>query len=202
MYLKWILALAAMAAATGYTMGRAKKMENKQETVNKWFTSHCYLNGLTAYPHDSVNREAFYQHYQKHPERWDATFKFLRETNLDSLPVGKYKLLEDDVVVSVTEGTTRPMGNTRWEFHKRFIDLQYIYKGREMMGAAPIGSLTPTTPYDDTKDVGFGDVNGGSYYEMDSQSFQLFFPSDAHRPNIAVAGNDHIKKIVVKIKFD
>jgi beta-galactosidase beta subunit len=134
-------------------------MENKQETVNKWFTSHCYLNGLAAYPHDSVNRRPSTTLPESTPERWNATFKFLRETNLDSLPVGKYKLLEDDVVVSVTEGITRPMGNTPGSFTKGSLPLQYIYKGREMMGAAPIGSLTPTTtPYDDTKDVGFGDV--------------------------------------------
>jgi beta-galactosidase beta subunit len=36
--------------------------------------------------------------------------------------------------------------------------------------------------------------NGGSYYEMDSQSFQLFFPSDAHRPNIAVAATTTSKR--------
>jgi beta-galactosidase beta subunit len=41
----------------------------------------------------------------------------------------------------------------------------------------------------------------GAVYTIPENTFILFFPSDAHRPNITPGGNKVVKKIVVKIRF-
>jgi YhcH/YjgK/YiaL family protein len=197
-----IAACIIILGAANINAKKFKRMKTTTEAAKEWFSSKAYLKGSAVVPHDSVNQLAFYEHYQKFANRWDAALKFLDKDNLDTISPGKYKLLGDDVVAMVTEGTTRPFGDTKWEYHHKFIDLQYIYRGVERMGVAPIADLKQVGEYNEDKDVGFGDVDGGSYFDMDSKSFQLFFPSDAHRPNISVAGNDQVKKIVVKIKFD
>ena len=40
----------------------------------------------------------------------------------------------------------------------------------------------------------------GKIYVVPAGTFMLFFPSEAHRPNITTAENKVVKKIVIKIK--
>jgi beta-galactosidase beta subunit len=40
----------------------------------------------------------------------------------------------------------------------------------------------------------------GKIYAVPAGTFILFFPIDAHRPNITPGGNKVVKKIVIKIK--
>ena len=48
---------------------------------------------------------------------------------------------------------TGPAESRRWESHRRYIDIQFVVKGRERMDAANIGMLRGATPYDDANDV-------------------------------------------------
>ena len=55
-------------------------------------------------------------------------------------------------------------------------------------------------PYDASKDL----VNysgEGKFYTATPGTFFLFFPKDAHRPNVTPAGNKPDKKIVIKIRY-
>jgi len=54
-------------------------------------------------------------------------------------------------------------------------------------------------PYDENKDVA-NYVADGPLSSATPQSFFLFFPTDAHRPNITPGGNKVVKNIVVKIR--
>lgn len=169
--------------------------------ADKWFSHHKYLKGLTILPHESVNHVELYCQYKKNQPLWDAAFAFLKNTNLDTLKVGKYKLLGDDVFVNVSEGKNRPIEKTKWEFHRKYIDLQYVYDGKEVMGVTPIDSLEIESPYSDSWDGGTGKSNSGKYYTMDRTKLQLFFPTDAHRPGIAATDCKKVKKIVIKIRY-
>ncbi len=124
-------------------------------------------------------------------------FYFLKNQNLEKIKPGKYSIVGEQVFASVTESPSRKKEDVKWESHKNYIDLQYIIKGKEMIGVADTSKATITKPY--TVDV----INynaDGKYYIGEQGKFFLFFPNDAHRPTIKIDGYDVVKKIVVKIQ--
>lgn len=172
------------------------------EKAEKWFQKGVYLNGLKLKPHESINKLEFAEQYQKNQELWDKAFAFLKEHNLDTIAPGKYPIVGDDVYASVTENPTKEMASSKWEFHKKYIDIQLLVKGKEKMGKTPVENLNVTDPYNETKDIGFGTYDKGEYYVAEPGTFFLFFPSDGHRPSLRMEGFDIVKKIVIKVRVE
>ena len=155
-----------------------------------------WAGGIRLLPHRSVNPLNFYNEYHANKRCWDTAFGFLRHINLDTIRPGKYYLLGDSVFVTVTEAATKPKDSVQWESHKKYIDLQYIYQGKEWVGVADASKATITKPYS------FDAMNytaDGKFYVSDAAHFFLFFPNDAHRPSIQVPGFPRVKKFVIKI---
>jgi biofilm protein TabA len=175
------------------------KLSSKEEAA-KCFEKCEWSKGLKYTPHASINKEEFMDQYHKNKALWDKAFAFLKETNLDTIRPGKYLIDGDNVFASITENPTKDMENSKWEFHKNYIDLQMVIKGTEKMGMTPISKITITDPYNDKKDIGFGTYSEGDYYTVEPGTFLIFSPSYAHRPSLKVEGCDKDKKIVIKIK--
>ena len=163
--------------------------------------AECF-KGLKVKPHPSIDKVAFITQYQKNKVLWDKAFAFIRDHNLDTIAPGKYPIVGDEVFASVTEGPTKEMSNSLWEFHRKYIDIQMVIKGKEKMGQTPIKNINVTEPYNETKDIGHGTFDGGNYYEVGPGTFLIFFPSEGHRPALKVDGVDSDKKIVIKVKAD
>jgi YhcH/YjgK/YiaL family protein len=166
--------------------------------VNEWFKKKEYLNGLKAQPHSSVNRAEFARQYKANKALWDAAFAYLKKTNLQTLAKGRYVITPDKLTVSVTEDSTKNFDKTMWESHKKWIDIQYIVRGEEKMGVAPVSEAKVTRAYDATRDVANYQAEG-KYYVSTTDRFFIFFPGDAHRPNITTGKNLPDKKIVIKV---
>jgi biofilm protein TabA len=64
----------------------------------------------------------------------------------------------------------------------------------------PAAKATVTKAYDEKKDVANYSAEGSLHPSVPG-TFFLFFPSDAHRPNITPGGNKPVKKLVIKIKY-
>lgn len=171
-------------------------------SADKWVKAGTWANGLKLKAHKSVNSIEFAGQYSKNKASWDKAFDFLRNTDLDTIKPGKYVLDGENVFVSVTEGPTKLIENAKWEAHHKYIDIQYVIKGKEKMGIAPISTAKPIAEFDEKKDVGFYDslAKASAYYVAVPGTFFVFFPSDAHRPSIKVKGFDSDKKLVVKIR--
>lgn len=166
--------------------------------ANSWFNKKEYLNGLKAQPHSAVNKVEFARQYAANKDLWDAAFAYLKNTNLQTLAKGAYVIIPDKVKVSVTEDSTKPFEKTTWESHRKFIDIQYVVRGEEKMGVAQVSEAKVTRPYDAARDAANYDVEG-KYYVSTTDRFFIFFPGDAHRPNITTGGNLPDKKIVIKV---
>jgi biofilm protein TabA len=89
----------------------------------------------------------------------------------------------------------------RWESHRRFIDIQYVVAGRELMQVAEVGELKDATPYDDANDVTFYSAASTSASELcvRAGTFAIFFPHDGHRPGIEIDAPADVRKIVIKV---
>jgi len=168
-----------------------------KKTVSKWVDKREWSGGLSLNLHPSVNQDSFYIAYHRTKKLWDAAFAFLKNQDLDTLKPGKYPIVGDEVFATVTEAPSNKIDDVKWESHRKYIDLQYIIKGKEMIGVADASKATITKPYS-------GDAINynaeGKYYIAGQGEFFLFFPNDAHRPTIKVEGYDVVKKIVIKIQ--
>ena len=76
---------------------------------------------------------------------------FLKETDLASLPAGRYDIDGDAVFALVQEYETRVPEECRWEAHYMYMDIQYIVEGSEKIGWSTLGSVVKTEdrPEDD-----------------------------------------------------
>jgi YhcH/YjgK/YiaL family protein len=171
--------------------------------IDKWFEKGEWLNGWTAIPDGSINRKEFATAYFKNKERWDKAFTYLKTTDLANLEVKRTEIDGINIYAPVTEYLTKNRGDVNFEAHRKYIDIQYVIKGEEMIGVAPMAMKdSVVVPYDETKDIEFLTVKEGSELKATPERFFLFFPSDIHRPSLTVNENSQVKKIVVKVKID
>jgi len=110
---------------------------------------------------------------------------------------GKYPIIGEQVFASVTEAPSHNKEDVKWESHKNYVDLQFIIRGKEMIGIADTSKATITKPY--SADA-INYTADGKYYITEPDKFFLFFPNDAHRPTIKADGYDVVKRIVIKIQ--
>lgn len=87
----------------------------------------------------------------------------------------------------------------KYENHARYIDIQYIVEGSEIIRYADTAGLQVAAPYDETKDAGFFDLTPGTDCLLGPGDFAVFFPRDAHAPKIAAGSPGTVKKAVVKV---
>src|SRR5919205_1538517 len=167
--------------------------------AKKWFKKKEWLNGLDAKPHSSIDFVQFAKQYHLNQAAWDKAFAYLKNTDLKTLSNGRHVIDGNNVYAIVTEAPTKDYDKTAFESHRKYIDLQYVITGEENMAKAPLASVTVSKPYDEAADIAYY-TGEGKIYTVPAGTFMLFFPTDAHRPNITPGGNKVVKKIVIKIK--
>jgi biofilm protein TabA len=124
-------------------------------------------------------------------------FRFIVEQAV-SAAVGRYEL-SGGAYALVQEYDTKPLEGAKFEAHRRFIDIQYIVSGEEIMFYAPIDRLQ-AGEYLPEKDYLALDGKGSPLY-VQPGDFAVFYPQDAHLPSrAAAAGPKPVKKVVVKIQ--
>ena len=170
-----------------------------KKSAKKWVKKMEWKNGLKLNPHETVNITEFARQYHLHKEYWDKAFAFLRDQDLKTLEKGRYPIDSENVFAIVTEDPSKNFDKTNWESHRKYIDLQSVIEGEEKIGVYPVSKARVTKEYDETKDIANYSADG-KLYSAKPGTFFLFFPSDAHRPNITPGGNLVVKKIVIKIK--
>ena len=157
--------------------------------------------GWNAKPADCLDKQEMDAHFAAHPDRWKATFKFLATTDLESLELGEYEIIGRDVYAIVSEYMPKEAKDCRFESHKKYIDLQYIISGEEMMGVTKPEGLEVIVPY--TEDIMFYSPDGvdAVYEKAVPGKFFVFFPDNAHRPSMKSADGVSVKKVVVKVLY-
>ena len=84
------------------------------------------------------------------------------------------------------------------EAHRKFLDIQYIVKGSEVMGWAPVEALTPADEFNETKDKGMyaGPVD---CIRITEGNCYVVFPEDAHAPGAHLDTPTEYTKLVIKL---
>ena len=133
--------------------------------------------------------------------RYEKAVDFLKNTDLESLAPGKYEIDGKNVFANVTEYTTVPWEEAKYEDHHNYTDIQYMISGSETMTYARIDELAEKVPYNEEKDVVFYDnENPGLKVVVKAGEYMIFNPWDGHKPKAAAGEPAMIKKVIVKIK--
>ena len=127
-----------------------------------------------------------------------TAFQYLQNTDLTKVPPGKYEIDGSNVYALVQEYETKSKEKGRWESHRRYLDVQYVFKGVEQIGYANLEQLQ-AGEYDEAKD--FWALSGeGDFLVVRAGTFVILAPQDGHMPGIAVSSPQPVKKIVVKVR--
>lgn len=118
--------------------------------------------------------------------------------NLDaSITCGKYEL-DGGAYFNVDEYFTKEHGLP--EVHRKYIDLQYILEGEEIIYVANIADCANSKGYNEENDLEFFEsFENLSELVMKKGDWAIFYPDDAHIPQIELNESVKVKKIVVKI---
>ena len=176
-----------------------QKEEWTRHKAKKWFHQQQWLGGLSLKPHKTIDVAEFARQYHSNQSYWDKAFVFLKDNDLNTIKKGKYPIDGDNVFASVTEDATKDFDKTNWESHKKYIDIQYVINGEELIGVSPVEKASVSNPYDEKRDAANYTAEG-KLYSAKPGTFFIFFPGDAHRPNITPGGNKPDKKIVIKVR--
>jgi YhcH/YjgK/YiaL family protein len=197
---KYLLILILLITVTSISLHSQDKMNTWSEKKAKsWFKKKEYLGGLTATPHKKINTVKFATQYYLNKAYWDKAFAFLRNTDLQTLKVGRHVIDGDNVFAIVQEAPTKDYDKTAFESHLNYIDLQYVISGEEKMGRTSVESVKVDKLYNEKADIAYY-TGDGDILTVQENGFLLFFPGEAHRPNITPGGNKVVKKIVIKIR--
>lgn len=192
------LALLAILCLTG-TASLAQSTKWTEKTAQQWVKKGEWRHGLKQMLFADVDAVEFAKQYHRNKALWDKAFAFIRDTNLDTLSPGKHIIDGENVFATVTEGAiTKDFDKSGWESHRNYNDIHLMIKGKEKVGMAAVATATVTNPYNETKDLANYTAEG-KFYIGEPGIFYLFFPTNAHRPNIKVDGYDNVKKLVIKV---
>lgn len=135
--------------------------------------------------------------------RYAKAVDFLKNTDLENLAPGKYEIDGKNVFANVTEYTTIPWEEAKYEAHHNYTDIQYMISGSETMTYARADELAEKVPYNEEKDVVFYDnENPGLKVVVKAGEYMIFNPWDGHKPKAAAGEPAPIKKVIVKIRED
>ena len=128
-------------------------------------------------------------------------FAFLRQVT-DETPVGRHDIAGDDVFALVQRNNTTLVAERQYESHRKYVDVQYIQRGREVMYWAPLRLLKNITmPFDLEQDAAlYGLIDEGVPMPVSAGQFVVFFPEDGHIPSCAWGESAEVMKVVVKVR--
>jgi YhcH/YjgK/YiaL family protein len=197
-----IMALTLLFSIAGCG-GKSNPEDWSKEKLDKWFDKGDWLNGWQVRPDMSVDRKAFSLSYYKDSERWNKAFTFLKENNLMNLELKRYDIDGDNAYATVSEYLTKNIEDARFEAHRKYIDIQYVIDGKEMIEVAPLSSKKIILEqYDPDRDIEFLTAGDSVSLQATPDRFFIFFPDDAHKPGLKAGENSTVRKIVVKVKTD
>ena len=101
--------------------------------------------------------------------------------------------------ILVQQGTTKAAEGQLLEAHREYLDVQYIVKGRETVGWAPVDTLTQEGEFNTEKDKGMYSGHC-DFMEIGEGYCYVVFPEDAHMPGSHLQTPTEYQKMVIKLK--
>jgi YhcH/YjgK/YiaL family protein len=136
--------------------------------------------------------------YEKLNPGFAKGFEFLRRPDLATIADGRH-VIDGERVFAINQiYDTKLWKDGFLEIHRRYIDIQFIVSGEELIGYAPLAGQPEKDAYVTDRDIAF--LHGTSEpVRLRAGQFAIFFPHDAHMPGRTTSAPTRVHKIVVKV---
>lgn len=132
-----------------------------------------------------------------HPN-FEKAMDFLLNRSNYKLEDGKYEIDGDAVFALVQSYPTKTEAEGKWEAHLKYIDIQLMISGDEIMGISPREMMSESQAYNPENDYALFD-GAGEFIIVPEDFFTIFFPHDVHMPGLLIEESENIRKIVIKV---
>ena len=132
---------------------------------------------------------------------WETVAFFLKGQDLNVLPLGRNEI-GDGAFANVAEYETKRQN--MYELHRQYIDVQLLTRGCEVVFVADKEQARePQGEFNEEGDfILYADADNARRVVVSPDSYQVFYPSDAHKPCMAVDGQPQpVRKVCVKIPY-
>ncbi len=136
--------------------------------------------------------------YESLDGKISKAFEFLRKTDFSKMVPGEYEIEGKEVFAIVADYSTKDRNVCELEAHRKYIDVQFMAAGAELVGYAPLSGQKTSVEYDEDRDLMFF-AGEASFTKFETGMFAIFFPTDLHMPGIG-DGKNEVRKVVVKVR--
>jgi biofilm protein TabA len=131
----------------------------------------------------------------------DRGLRFLAGSARAGLADGRHEIDGDRLYAMVSSYATRRREDSKFEAHRKYIDIQFLISGRELAFWAPLAGLKPSVEYSEQSDAVLFPHGDGVPLLLGDSRFAVFFPQDAHMPCCLIDRPETVRKIVVKVRI-
>jgi biofilm protein TabA len=126
---------------------------------------------------------------------------YIKRTDFSRVENGKYEIDSSKIFALVQEQQTAPKANRRPEAHLKYIDIQYVLEGTDVIGfGLPDAANEIEEDLSAQKDcVFFKNVHDEMELVLTLGMYAIFFLEEVHRPNCQYKVNEKLRKVVVKV---
>lgn len=133
----------------------------------------------------------------------DQGLDFLIQTELSHLPLGKTIIDGDKIFVNIMEAALKSADDGQYEFHKKYLDIQFNLEGEEVMGIGFVSEDQSTEhDYDAASDFGTINCQKELFLPLGKDRFIICMLDEPHKPGIQGQLGKQVKKGVVKILME
>lgn len=136
------------------------------------------------------------------PGVFQTAFEFIKTVTLETEDK-RYELCGDDIYALVQKYTAKQLNEGKMEAHRKYVDIQAVISGTEIIGISSIAGLKEISAYSDEKDCELFEHNVAisSLIILRPGDFMLLYAGEGHMPCIAIGGNPaEVKKVVIKVR--
>ncbi len=135
--------------------------------------------------------------YQGLSLRLKKALRYISKTDFTKIENGTYDVVKDEIFAIVNRFETVDAKLEKPEVHRKYIDVQYVFEGEEILGFA-IKQSQPVFKEYNEEDYELFDAEL-EYVKFSKGMFAIFFPNDLHAPSVHLDKKTSASKVVVKV---
>ena len=127
--------------------------------------------------------------------------ELLRDTDFSKLEDRRYEVDGENLYFFLQSYDSKPTNDTP-EAHRKYIDIQFLIRGEEKIGVAPLEDMIEEVESHPEGDIWFYHGPTDEITLKARERFVVLWPGDAHAPCIAVEEPAYCRKCVVKVSVE
>ncbi len=141
--------------------------------------------------------------YKALSRNMELAIDYLGEIDFETMEDGKYPVVGDDIYVVVSTYATREHGESKYEVHRNYIDIQCLISGEELIYCNEFCRMEADGDYNPPNDKqNLKDQTGEVAIHLKPGMAAVFYPNDAHKACCRLRNEPQkVRKLLVKVRL-